>query len=700
MDQVQQNEEQKMIALYINDQLAVIKSGTSIKLTRENPFFTSAGDYTFDVVLPLAGCVENQKIFGALQYRAMSLKFLASKKFPFRLVTELLTIEGTALVTNVTQDEVKVQLLAGNSALNYDTLGEDGEKYIDELDLGRAYGQVWDKLHPDEEQTQENTITMLFSAPFTIDETDKLLHGSCEETDCVCFPIYSLTDFAFSNLHDYSFWGEGVWDGSQNKRLWRDDARVYRFPLALNAHNDMPDYAEFLPNSQEYGARINIRDSVVLAPQPYLCVIVERVLGALGYTLAPSDNLLREGWMAQVFVANARATLQFAGCIPHWTIKEFFTELRNLFGVLVLVDGKKARLVSRATFYANGPIVEIHSATDERTTDIDTDGEQNDTTSGNVGYNFSDSIDTQLAIGEDAYEKMKVIRVLDPNLIKAFQSVSEEERAKSNILFYATNSGSRFGIFYNADTEKYYFPEVDHMGPLFRDEDYKVDTALRIIPASMSEDIPTERRKFDWGTKFEKYIGGTPYPTDPSKPDLDGGQYGGFHVPYLITSDTRQASNKTAFNLQSYVENEEDTTQDDAEKQEIMEVAVNCACKYTQTFYPNAVYEPDLLYTVQLPYPVGVPYYRSRLDDTFVHVPDCMQFVLHYPGSPVNLCLTAGNLNIDTRVVRQISFTDRVTDPNGLYLIGGRKYLCQKIEITLEENGVHPLKKGYFFEVE
>ena len=77
-----------------------------------------------------------------------------------------------------------------------------------------------------------------------------------------------------------------------------------------------------------------------------------------------------------------------------------------------------------------------------------------------------------------------------------------------------------------------------------------------------------------------------------------------------------------------------------------------------------------------------------------------MQFLLHYPGSPVNRCLTAGNLNIDTRVVRQISFTDRATDPNRVYLINGRKFLCQKIEITLDDQGVQPLKKGYFFEVE
>lgn len=328
-----------MIALYINDMPAIIKSGTSIKLTRENPFFTSAGDYTLDVVLPLSGCMENLQIFGALQYRAVSLNFLAGKKFPFRLVTELLTLEGTAIVTNVTQDEVKVQLLAGNSALNFDTLGEDGEKYIDDFDLGRAYGNLWDKYHPNEEQTDVGTMRMLMSAPFTIEQTDRLLHGSVEETDCVCFPIWSDTDAAWANQHQYAFWG----NYSSGDRIWRDDARTYRFILKGNESDFYPDLLEYPPNSMPYTAdppRLHLRDNLVLAPQPYLCIIVERVLGALGYSLAPADNALHQGWMGQAFVANARGTLHFAGCVPHWTVKEFFTELRNLFGVIVLVEGK------------------------------------------------------------------------------------------------------------------------------------------------------------------------------------------------------------------------------------------------------------------------------------------------------------------------------------------------------------------------
>lgn len=682
-----------MIALYINDKPAIIKSGTTIKLTRENPSFTSAGDYTLDVVLPLSGCLQNLQIFGALQYRAVSIKFLAGKKFPFRLVTELLTLEGTAIVTNVTQDEVKVQLLAGNSALNFDTLGEDGEKYIDDLDLGRAYGDLWDRYHPNEKQTDVGTIRMLMSAPFSIEQTDSLLHGSVEETDCVCFPIWSDTDMAWANQHQYAFWG-----GKKEDKTWRDDGRTYRFILKGNESDFYPDLLEYTPNSMPYDAEpphLHLRDNLVLAPQPYLCIIVERVLGALGYSLAPADNALHQGWMGQVFIANARGTLHFAGCVPHWTVKELFTELRNLFGVIVFVEGKRARVVSRNTLYTNDSAVEIRMATDERSTDIDTDGEQKETTSGNVGYAFTNIVDKHLAIGENCYEKMEVRRVADAELVEAFQTLTENEAKESNILFFATDSGKRIAIFYDEETNKITFPEVDQVGPLYRDEDYKVDTQLRIIPASMAEDKTVLK------TKYLEYIvqGKKNYYTYDKFANVDDRPYDDFHVPYLITADTVLASSKTLFNLQTYIESEEDTTQDEAEKQEVMEVAINCGKIFTQSFQPNKVNEPDLYYTVHLPYPVGIPYYRSRVDDSIVHVPDCMQFLLHYPDSAVNRCLTAENLNIDTRVVRQITYYDKVYDPNKVYLINGRKYLCQKIEITLDDQGVQPLKKGYFYEI-
>lgn len=693
-----------MISLYINNKKAIIKNGTSIKLTRENPFFTNSGDYTFDVVLPLDGCPDNQKIFGVLYHPSISLKFLAGKTYPFVLVTEILTLEGEAVVTNVTHEDVKVQLLSGNSALNFDALGKDGEKYIDELDLGRAYGELWQKDFPDTEQTAMDTIQWLLSSRFTAEERENLLHGDITKTHSVCFPIYSQADGAFANIHEYSYWGENEYLG-ENDRQWRDDLRTYTFPYNQASQD--------LPNSTDDLSDILVDETIVMAPQPYLAVIVERVLGALGYTLSANNNALRSGWFAQIFVANARGGLNFAACLPHWTVKEFFDELRKTFGMIVFINGKQASVVSRETIYDGKTATEITLPIDERNTDIDEDGEQKDTTSGNVGYDFTDSADPWLSIGEEAYDKMSLRRVADDNITTEYEALTDKQRSESNILFYTETAGSRFAIFKESETTaddgnvttEYALTEVDQMGPLFRDEDFKVDTKLRIIPCFMSEDIPVNRVKRDWGTAILEYSQGSVYPVDPTQAELDGMEYGGFHVPFLVTADTRAASELAPFSLYASIMEDVDTSSEENEKQSVLEVACNCGVTYHQQFYPNHVYEPSLLYDVNLPYPVGVPYYRSRMEglpahQVMQHVPNCRQFLLHDTDAPMFTCLNGGKLNIDTRVVRQISFIDNQTNPHLLYLINGRKYVCQKIEITLDEHGVQPLKKGFFFEVE
>ena len=55
-----------MLKLYLNSKPAALKEKSQLKLTRENPLFTDAGDYTFELSLPLVNSVENLSIFGAL----------------------------------------------------------------------------------------------------------------------------------------------------------------------------------------------------------------------------------------------------------------------------------------------------------------------------------------------------------------------------------------------------------------------------------------------------------------------------------------------------------------------------------------------------------------------------------------------------------------------------------------------------------
>ncbi|MBR6319162.1 MAG: hypothetical protein IKR50_01820 [Prevotella sp.] len=101
----------------------------SIKLTRENPYFTQSESYTLDVTLPM-DILQNRSFFQNIQRMERSKQ---PQHMKCRLVVDnhpVLT--GTARVTQVTQESVKVQLLGGNSEANL----KGGQLYIDEMDMG------------------------------------------------------------------------------------------------------------------------------------------------------------------------------------------------------------------------------------------------------------------------------------------------------------------------------------------------------------------------------------------------------------------------------------------------------------------------------------------------------------------------------------------------------------------------------------
>ena len=103
----------------------------SIKLTRENPYFTQSESYTLDVTLPM-DILQNRSFFQNLQRMERSKQ---PQHMKCRLVVDnhpVLT--GTARVTQVTQESVKVQLVGGRSEVNF--LSDDNGDYIDELPLG------------------------------------------------------------------------------------------------------------------------------------------------------------------------------------------------------------------------------------------------------------------------------------------------------------------------------------------------------------------------------------------------------------------------------------------------------------------------------------------------------------------------------------------------------------------------------------
>lgn len=88
--------------------------------------------------------------------------------------------------------------------------------------------------------------------------------------------------------------------------------------------------------------------------------------------------------------------------------------------------------------------------------------------------------------------------------------------------------------------------------------------------------------------------------------------------------------------------------------------------------------------------------------------PDGHTAALNTKG-PINTLATYGNIGqllttaptIDTRIELQVQFTDTINpDPTQPYLIGSRRYACARLEITIDQNGIQPLKQAYLYEIQ
>lgn len=694
--------------LLIDNKPVIVKKGTSIRLTRENPAISQNGDYTLDVTLPLSGCLENINVFGIPHYRHQPIVGLADKTFQFALEASLLRLTGTAVVTQVSEEEIKLQLLAGNTELNFDNR-EGGEKYIDELDLGRAYGDLWDSQTYLENQTPKNTRSLLQSDIITSPRAEELMHGPNNVTDCVLFPIYSTTDDVIANKQAWQWWCN--WENNEHSTPPQISYRGYRHTIRENAD------AVSLPNSRPFSEIGDIfTEYSHFAPQPYLCAILEKVLTAIGYTLQPEDNCMREGWLGKIFVANVRETIYFRECLPHWTVEEFLTELRNAFGVILYVEGKKVKAVSRDSIYQGADYTNIYDVIDERTTDISTEGDNKGTTTGNVSYNFSEVVPKLFNIGSDPYDNMKVERVdniTQENINDRLENGTDEQKENiqnSASLFYRKTIGDRYGVFKKtnkAGEEQYLLERVDHLGPLFREENYDSGTALNIVPCYMAEDNPTYRQRFarfhtdDEGN--DRYRCDTFLPNTEEPTVQEGGRYNGFFVPYLVTDDSSTAYTTPKFSLQQYIDTgtgEVETS--DGSHKDRMEVAVNAGI-YTKTYYIEPEKETSTLtQTARIPYPIGARWTFSRIaPDEVKQIGTEDFFTLNgKPASKIVQTLNGSALKYDGRIVHQFSFTDREFDPTKLFIINGRRFACQKLELTINEEGISPLIKGYFFELE
>ena len=628
-----------MITLTINDLPVAMPTGFNFKLTVDNPRFGESGTWSFEISLPLRGCRDNIRIFGPLHHTQLN-DLSRLPEYTFKLIADYITLEGQTIVTGVTDEVVKIQLLAGTSVFSFSWKTEDGvDKYIDELPLGWAWGSAlaeWNKHRYDEgfiDLSDNDFVLLGLNRP----GMEYAVHGTVEETDAVAFPIYSTLDEKRANSHEWRI------DYNGNAR--------YYFKGVLTA----------IPDGK-------------IACQPYLKAVLNRIVQALGFTFAWDEYEPQNTWMKNIFIANARNSDLYADALPHWTVEEFFKQLRLCLGLYA--EQRGTHIYIRFLAPRDMPIVELHHIIDEHTVE---EGEpEDDFTNISVEYDIDDPI---LKLPEEVWQRALVETYETKEALEA-RVQYEPFKGLSRWIFRigTPEDGEAYALLSNTQGVFNLSP-VDLLPPYVKHPNYdgrgklirRCDETLKMQPCRM--ELHDIERVFDG--------------------KIDGEVIG--ELPILSTDETR-VIDRSYYSVDLAINKTDEEQEQEPEKSDIMHLALNTGNLFAMRAPAGHMYEIK-----DTPCPIGIPWIKGDPGyERFPGFDETPYWELDGKrGKPNNIFTTTrqGDWLMDTSYVYEFDFLDdlRPEDINSIFIIKGRPYLCKRIEYTLQKDSIAPLKKGFFY---
>lgn len=409
-----------MTDLYLNGVLVDLPTDANIKIIQENPYFTKSSSYTYNIALPLRSKI-NQKIFKHVNREDVAKRAVTFNATLISLGQTLL--RGTATITEIKDETVQIQLLAGNAEFNFFAKSEN--VYIDEIDMGTC------------------------PTP-----------GPSE--------YIKLVDFKPKYTKQYSEGGIGVVLPVWNKT----DQKIYNYMVA-----DLTGTTPYYYWANRSGGYVNI------CAQPYLCYVIKKVVESIGYTL--ELNEIENTIYKNLYVPSVKVTDKYQKALPHWTISDFVSHVENFMGMLIVVDEdtKKVKFLFNKSYYNTVNPVTIQTIADESATTIDVE-ETKDVTDGNIGYTLSGWDDDNYKKLSDDVLDSATINHYDTYalLVAAFNSMTYNQKKK--IIFEAEN---RRYIVMKDDTSEYLFEVDQWRNLIRYPAQKDLDVELKIVPAEMIE---------------------------------------------------------------------------------------------------------------------------------------------------------------------------------------------------------------------
>lgn len=524
-----------MFSLTLNNKPAYPQKGTTIKITRKNPTLTDSGDFSLDIVLPLAGCPENVSALSLDEGTAapfpahhfqQDLTGAASQSYHCVLIADNLAIEGAARITEIDETSAKLQLknaaLALGGTEKLDSMYSE-KVYID--DLLKEYVFCLNKnggafiKHPDEKLNKGNIVPANISdywqrvsgqSANTGDVKDRTARGRLWSPvmDVVFFPIKSTETNIIANrtcaIEYFEINKDGMSDwGPENVLPYLtyfypdDDASSSGDMNRHRTHQKPFTGQETVVPFSDCGTYAN----TTIAPQVRLLTVVELLFHELGCDAFDYSALYSQNDPCNrrnIYIANPRLAYNVGDTLPHWTLKEFFQQVQNFLGVrftfsyeLNATSGKTeltAHVVERwaglDAFASDASArVTLSSVSDERTVEIDS--EASTQLSAGLGvsvfaYDFPASNDT-LALSEDLanYAQIDSQTAATVEELKEAYNAESDETKKADMLK---------NIYYLKDARIYAYLYIDENNEL---QTNRIGTYTSATPEQLSDEDNT-----------------------------------------------------------------------------------------------------------------------------------------------------------------------------------------------------------------
>lgn len=653
-----------MIELMLDGMPAVVKDGSSIKLSLENVYFTKASSYTYDVELPL-DISQNKRIFGFINRRDVLKE---SRTLSASLsVDGVRLLTGEAIITKVTGLSVCIQLLGNLSANNYGNRVK--ETYVDEIDMGDWYSTSYGM--------QGETLTgsaYPIAALYAGDALgDTILYNRFinafygGNAFWVAYPILNTTSGAVHN--EVVFRKHEGSDGSLALRL----EQPYSTP----------------------GGLYNGHPQVKMAVQPFIWVMAQKVAGYTGLTLDMSDNALyTDPFLRKIFIANANNRIECCKCLPHWTVNEWWEQVERTFGLVMEIDETtgKMKLRKRSDFYGdNTKTAYVGEVLDEYTVEVDDESEA-DTSVSNTGYaDFESS--ARYRIPDNLLKKAVINHDYD-SLDDMYSKMGGNVDDYDPGTIYECADGRRYIV----DTADRRLIEVDMLRNRMYDSSDDIKVELKFVPVPFTtcefkvcrrwapgetgQDLSIDAYNRDDRVTFEIM----------QRPDREDSAW---DVAEGELTDSRINLSEEIRALDSGEESP--TSHDDITGEGIAYIAIASGDHRDIATYTN-----DSTYSCQCPRPF-VAESRSRAlnrPSATVYRDRGVSLSLTTQGDIDSLggITTASNVRVDTTVRHCFSFiSDNVPDPNDIFMIQNRRYVCEKIEVHISSSGIDKKMTGYFY---